>query len=90
MMTDGDVIELVQRALWVTVLVCGPVVLTAMIVGTIIAFLQALTQVQEMTLTFLPKLLVAFMVLAISGPYVGNVLQAFAVETYDRIAMSPP
>lgn len=88
-MTDGDLIELIQQAIWVTLLASGPLVLTAMIIGTVIAFLQALTQIQEMTLTFLPKMLAAFLILSVSGPYVGNVLKGFAYETYDRIAAPP-
>lgn len=88
MMTDVDLIELVQQAIWVTVLASGPIIITAMVIGTLIAFLQALTQIQEMTLTFVPKIAAAFVVLMLSGPFVGEVLKGFAVETFDRIAAS--
>lgn len=63
----------------------GPVVVSVMLVGTIIALLQALTQIQEMTLTFLPKLVVAFFAIIISGPYAGAVLYSFTEDVYARI-----
>jgi flagellar biosynthesis protein FliQ len=60
-MNEADALDIVQTAIW-TVLVCsGPAVFVAMFVGVGIAFIQALTQVQEITLTFVPK------IVAISG-----------------------
>ena len=66
-MTEGDVLDLVQAAIWMVVVGAGPVVGAAMAVGVTIALLQALTQVQEMTLTFVPKLLVVFLVFTPHG-----------------------
>ena len=54
--------ELVQAAIWTVIMVAGPCVLAAMVVGIIIALLQALTQVQEITLTFVPKIMAIFVV----------------------------
>jgi flagellar biosynthesis protein FliQ len=85
-MTDVDALEIVQKAIWITMAAAGPVVLSAMLVGTIVAFFQALTQVQEMTLTFLPKMFVAFVIISISGSYAGSLLMAFTEEIYARIA----
>lgn len=85
-MSDVDALEIIQKAIWVTIAASGPVVVSAMIIGTIVAFFQALTQVQEMTLTFLPKMLVAFLIISLSGSYAGGLLFAFTEEIYSRIA----
>lgn len=84
-MSDTDALQLIQSAIWVTMVSAGPVVVSVMLVGTIIALLQALTQIQEMTLTFLPKLVVAFFAIIISGPYAGAVLYSFTEDVYARI-----
>lgn len=85
-MNEVDALELLQQALWVTVIISGPMVVAAMIVGVIVALLQALTQVQEMTLTFVPKMIVASVVLSLSAPYIGNVLKAFVEKLYSHIS----
>jgi flagellar biosynthetic protein FliQ len=56
---QADALEIVQSAIWTVILASSPAVIAAMAVGVIIALLQALTQVQEITLTFIPKI-VAF------------------------------
>ena len=55
-MTEGDALEIVQQAIWLTIVLAGPVVGSAMVIGVGVAFVQALTQIQEMTLTFVPKI----------------------------------
>jgi len=84
-MTEGDVLDLVQSAMWTTILVAGPVVGASMAVGVAIAFFQALTQIQEATLTFVPKLLVAFAVFALTASFIGSQFQIFTQEVYARI-----
>ena len=59
-MNEVDALELVQNALWTTMWICVPLVLPAMAVGIIVALFQALTQIQESTLTFVPKMIVVF------------------------------
>ena len=59
---EADAMELVQAAIWTVIVVAGPCVLAAMVVGIAIALLQALTQVQEVTLTFVPKIMAIFLV----------------------------
>ena len=59
-MNEVDALELVQSALWTTMWICVPLVLPAMAVGIIVALFQALTQIQESTLTFVPKMIVVF------------------------------
>ena len=85
-MTAGDALDLVQQAIWLTIVLAGPVVGSAMVLGVGIAFVQALTQVQEMTLTFVPKIIVGFMIIMVTGSYSGNLLKLFTEQLYLRIA----
>lgn len=85
-MSEGDAIELVQQAIWLTIMLAGPVVGVAMIIGIAVAFFQALTQVQEMTLTFVPKIVAGFLVIMLTGSYSGNLLKVFAEQMFTRIA----
>ena len=61
-MNQADALDIVQSALWTIIVASGPAVGAAMAIGVIIALLQALTQVQEVTLTFIPKIIVILLV----------------------------
>lgn len=84
-MEEADALELVRTALWMTIVVSGPAVCAAIIVGVIVALLQALTQVQEMTLTFVPKIVAIFFVLAVLAPFIGREMYAFTERVYSHI-----
>jgi flagellar biosynthetic protein FliQ len=84
-MNERDAIDLVQQAVWTIIIGAGPAVASAMLVGIIIALVQALTQVQEMTLTFIPKIVVILVVMALSGSFMGAHLYAFTEQLYGRI-----
>jgi flagellar biosynthetic protein FliQ len=84
-MTEGDVLDLIQSALWMVIVGAGPVTAAAMVVGVAIALLQALTQVQEMTLTFVPKLVVVFLVFSLTASFVGAQFYVFTEHVYARI-----
>lgn len=85
-MNEADALELMRSAIWTIIIAAGPAVGAAMIVGVIIALFQALTQVQEMTLTFIPKIVVILLVTAVTGSFIGSQIFAFANETYGHIA----
>jgi flagellar biosynthetic protein FliQ len=85
-MNEVDALELVQSALWTTMWICVPLVLPAMAVGIIVALFQALTQIQESTLTFVPKMIVVFFSALASAAFVGSEMQSLAENAYDRIA----
>lgn len=84
-MNEADALGIGQAAIWAVIIASGPAVLAAMFIGTSIALLQALTQVQEVTLTFIPKILVILIVLALSAPFMGAVIYAFTENVYGRI-----
>jgi len=84
-MNERDALDIVQQAIWTIIIASGPSVGAAMLVGVIIALLQALTQVQEMTLTFIPKIVVMLIVVAVSGSFIGAHIYAFTELLYSRI-----
>ena len=84
-MSEIDGLELVQGAIWTVFMVTAPAVSAAMIVGIVIALLQALTQVQETTLTFVPKIMAIMFVTLTAAPIVGGSIVTFAQVTMLRI-----
>jgi flagellar biosynthetic protein FliQ len=76
-MTPADVGTVMQRALWTTFMVGGPIVLVSMAVGLTISIFQAATQINEATLTFVPKLVVVALILVLLGPGMVNQLVEF-------------
>jgi len=84
-MNQADALDIVQSALWTIIVASGPAVGAAMAIGIIIALLQALTQVQEVTLTFIPKIIVILLVSSLTAPFVGSVISSFAEMVYSRI-----
>ncbi|AXK81724.1 flagellar biosynthetic protein FliQ [Pseudolabrys taiwanensis] len=84
-MNERDALDILQQAIWTIIIAAGPAVGSAMLVGIIIALLQALTQVQEMTLTFIPKIVVMLIVVAVSGTFIGAHIYAFTEVVYSRV-----
>jgi flagellar biosynthetic protein FliQ len=85
-MSGTDVGAVLQRALYATLMVGGPIVLASMAVGLVISVLQAATQINEATLTFVPKLIVVALVLMMLGP--GMVSQLTDFTRYVFLAAS--
>ncbi|MDC1232431.1 flagellar biosynthetic protein FliQ [Gammaproteobacteria bacterium] len=81
-----DVVTLGQEALWVTALIAGPLLLGILIVGVVIGILQAATSVQEMTLSFIPKLIVLVALLLL----VGNWQISLLIDHFQNLMMSLP
>lgn len=84
-MSEGDALDIIQAAIWMMIVGAGPAVGAAMVVGVVIALLQALTQVQEMTLTFVPKILVIFTVVSLTASFVGGQFYIFTEHVYGHI-----
>ncbi|WP_224250264.1 flagellar biosynthesis protein FliQ [Hyalangium gracile] len=73
-----------QQALFLVLIASAPPVLISLIVGLIISVFQATTQIQEQTLTFAPKVIIVFVVLAMTGPWIGHQLVRFTFHVFDR------
>jgi flagellar biosynthetic protein FliQ len=84
-MNEADALDIMQAAIWTILIASGPAVLVAMVVGVVIAFLQALTQVQEMTLTFVPKIVAIFVTIGITAPFIGSQINLFATMVFSRV-----
>lgn len=84
-MTAHDAMEIARAGLVLMLTIVGPLLMTSLIVGTAIGLLQALTQIQEQTLTFVPKLMAMGLVLLLSLPMIGNAMSDFTARISDRI-----
>jgi flagellar biosynthetic protein FliQ len=67
--TTQTVLTIAQQAMEVTLMVSAPLLLAALVTGLVVSILQAATQINEMTLSFIPKLIAMFIVMAIAGPW---------------------
>jgi len=85
-MTPQTVLTLTQQAVWITALVSAPLLLTALIVGLLVSIFQAATQINEATLSFIPKLLAMFAALILAGPW----MLAMLVDYVQRLFTSIP
>ena len=84
-MTTALVTEILRDAVWVILKVSGPILGVALTIGLIIALFQALTQIQEMTLTFVPKIAVVLLTLIATMPFIMGTLVGFTQELFGRI-----
>ncbi len=86
-MNEIAVLEVGREAMYVVLMISAPVMAAGMIVGLCIALFQALTTLQEMTLTFVPKIIVIFVAIVFSLPLMMTTLLEFARSLFDRIAV---
>ena len=84
-MTPETIITLGQRALELATLLAAPVLLASLVVGVLISLFQAATQINEMTLSFVPKLLVVVLVLLLAGPWMLELLVDFTRNLFKDI-----
>lgn len=84
-MTPEMVMDLARNTLMVTAMIAAPLLLTALVTGLVIGMLQAATQINESTLSFIPKLLVLVLALFVSGPWILRVLIDFTRNLYASI-----
>jgi len=84
-MNEVDAIEVAREAMWVMLKISGPIMLLALVIGLIISFMQALTQIQEQTLTFVPKLVLVFGATILMAPYMLSQMTTFTEAIADRI-----
>jgi flagellar biosynthetic protein FliQ len=85
-MTPETVVEIAQQAMRTVIFVAGPMLVAGMLVGLAISIFQAATQVNEMTMTFVPKILTVFVVLVLSLPWAITQLTNFTTAMFARIA----
>ncbi|WP_043339981.1 flagellar biosynthesis protein FliQ [Belnapia moabensis] len=84
-MNEGDVIEILRSGFYATIAMTSAPLLAALVTGLVISVLQALTQIQEMTLSFVPKILVTLVVTMLSLPFAFAALRSYVEEIMQRI-----
>lgn len=81
----ADMMAIARAAMMLLLVIAGPMLVASLLIGVVIGLVQALTQIQEMTLTFVPKLLGIGLVMLLSLPMIGQALSGFMTELSTRI-----
>ena len=81
-MNDASVIALGQQALMTAVLIAAPILLVSMVIGMLVSIFQAMTQINEVTLTFVPKIIAVFAVSAVLGPWMVGTMVNYTTRLF--------
>ncbi len=84
-MTPEEVMNIAYQGMRVTLLLAGPLLLAALATGLLVSLFQAATQINEMTLSFIPKILAVFAVLVLAGPWLLKLITTFTIELFSNI-----
>ncbi|MCD7059992.1 flagellar biosynthesis protein FliQ [Pelagibacterium xiamenense] len=84
-MSGAEVLDIAREGIWVLIIISAPMMVVGLVVGVIIALFQALTQIQEMTLVFVPKILAIFVTLLIALPFMGATMAGYMNRIADMI-----
>jgi flagellar biosynthetic protein FliQ len=84
-MTGPEVLDVARDAVWTLVIVASPIMLVGLLVGVVISLFQALTQIQEMTLVFVPKILAIFAALLLLLPFMADALNSYMMRMATHI-----
>ena len=86
-MTEELVIKLGQDALRTTAMLAAPLLISTLVVGLAVSIFQALTQINEATLTFIPKMIIVAVVFVLAGPWMMDVMSQYTVNLFENIAV---
>ena len=84
-MTGLEVLDIARDGIWIMIIVSAPMMIVGLVVGVVIALFQALTQIQEMTLVFVPKIIAIFVVMLIALPFMGATMAGYMTRVADMI-----
>jgi flagellar biosynthetic protein FliQ len=85
-MSEELIIKLGQDALRTSAMLAGPMLLATLVIGLIVSIFQALTQINEATLTFIPKMLVIALIIVLAGPWMLDVMTSYTTNLFENIA----
>ena len=85
-MTAEMIIGLARNAMETTLLISAPLLLSGLVIGLMVSIFQAVTQIQEMTLTFIPKIVAVFLALLIFFPWMLEIMTAFTANMFNKIS----
>lgn len=86
-MEVADVLTVSRDAMWVTIKLGAPMMLVGLALGLVVSLFQALTQIQEQTLVFVPKIVAIFVTMLITLPFMGAMMQGFMTRIADMIVV---
>ena len=84
-MTGAETLDVARDAIWTLVVVSSPLMVVGLVVGVVVSLFQALTQIQEQTLTFVPKILAIFLTLLLALPFMADQLHSHMMRISSRI-----
>ncbi|SFV30835.1 flagellar biosynthetic protein FliQ [Devosia crocina] len=84
-MTGAEVLDIASQGIWTLIIVSLPMMLVGLVVGVVIALFQALTQIQEMTLVFVPKIIAIFVTMLLTLPFLGATMAQYMNRVVDMI-----
>ncbi len=84
-MNGTEVLDIARDGIWVMIIVAAPMMVVGLIVGIVIALFQALTQIQEQTLVFVPKIIAIFVTMVIALPFMGSTMAGYMTRLADMI-----
>ncbi|HEY0853768.1 MAG TPA: flagellar biosynthesis protein FliQ [Devosia sp.] len=84
-MSGAEVLDIARDGIWVLIMISAPMMLVGLLIGVVIALFQALTQIQEMTLVFVPKIIAIFVTMLLTLPFMGSMMQGFMNRVADMI-----
>lgn len=84
-MTGAETLDIARDAIWTIVVVSAPLMVVGTVVGVVVSLVQALTQIQEQTLVFVPKILAIFVTLILALPFMSDALNSYMLRISSRI-----
>jgi flagellar biosynthesis protein FliQ len=84
-LTPESVITIAEQGIWMVIMICGPLLALALIVGLIVSIFQATTQIQEQTLAFVPKIVAVLLGLVFFGPWMLSHMLSYANEIFTNL-----
>jgi len=84
-MDGAQVLDIAREGIWVMILISAPMMIVGLVVGVVIALFQALTQIQEMTLVFVPKIIAIFVTMLLTLPFMGAMMGQYMTRLADMI-----
>ena len=84
-MSESQFIDLLQNAVWLVIILAAPLLVVNLVVGLAISIFQAVTQIQESTLTFVPKVLASFLVLVLAGPWMTQMVVDYSQRIFHQL-----
>jgi flagellar biosynthetic protein FliQ len=85
LMTGAETLDVARDSIWTLVVVASPLLVVGLVVGVVVSLFQALTQIQEQTLTFVPKILVMFLTMLFALPFMADSLHGHMMRISSRI-----